>query len=409
MLSWISQTLLRRFSRVTTQGRMYIPQLDGIRFIALVWVFGFHVAAFVLTQIGDAWHTTRTNPLIYSLWAGHVGVELFFMISGFILVLPFAKQHLLDGKPVGLGKYFARRLTRLEPPYMIHLSLILLMWLLFRPHLQGAAGASSDSLANLPWHLLASVFYSHHLVYQAKPFPNIVLWSLEIEVQFYILAPLLALVFTIADRTLRRAILVAGIVVFSAISMIGRDVFLVSHSLLGYLHEFLAGFLLADLFLVDWHSAPHPSRRWDVLFFAGWIAILFSDFLDRFHEGSRTLAISWMMLLVYVGAFRGILAKRLLSIPWGTTIGGMCCTVYMYHGWLIVALGKETWRWRTGTLWLDVLLQIVILALPVLTICALLFLAVERPFMQPDWYVRLWNRIRPRRVREREMAQIEAP
>lgn len=385
---------------------MYIPQLDGIRFIALVWVFGFHVAAYVLSRTGGVWDTTRTNPLIYSFWAGHVGVELFFMISGFILVLPFAKQHLLAGRPVGIGKYFARRLTRLEPPYMIHLGIILIMWAVFSRHLHASSPDSHpDWLSNLPSHLLASVFYSHHFIYQTKPFPNIVLWSLEIEVQFYILAPLLALVFTIANRALRRSILVAGIVVFSGISMVGRDVFLVSHSLLGYLHEFLAGFLLADIFLTDWRSDPQGSRRWDLLFMVGWTAILFSDFLETY----RVLAISWMMLLVYVGAFRGILAKRLLSIPWVTTIGGMCCTIYMYHGWLIVAFGKETWRWRTGVLWLDVLLQMAMLAIPCLIICALLFLVVERPFMQPDWYKRLGGRIRPRRrtVEERELAEVE--
>jgi peptidoglycan/LPS O-acetylase OafA/YrhL len=392
MLSWISQSLLGRFSRVTTQGRMYIPQLDGIRFIALLWVFGFHVAAYVLTKTGGVWDTTRTNPVIYTFWAGHVGVELFFMISGFILVLPFAKQHLLAGKQVGLGKYFARRLTRLEPPYMIHLSIIFIMWAVFSRHLHAAAPAEyPDWLGNLPKHLLASVFYSHHFVYGTKPWPNVVLWSLEIEVQFYIFAPLLAMVYTIGSRTLRRSILVAGIVVFSAISMRWHEVFLVSHSLIGYLHEFLTGFLLADLFLTDWKSDPPGSRLWDLLFVVGWAAILLSDFL----EGYRVLAISWMMLLVYIGAFRGILARRLLSIPWVTTIGGMCCTVYMYHGWLIVVFGKKTWHWRTGVLWLDVLEQLALLIIPCLIVCALLFLVVERPFMKPDWPKRLRARVWP--------------
>jgi peptidoglycan/LPS O-acetylase OafA/YrhL len=330
------------------------------------------------------------------------------MISGFILVLPFAKQHLLAGRPVSVGKYFARRLTRLEPPYMIHLSIIFIMWAVFSRHLYATAPASNpDWLGNLPKHLLASAFYSHHFIYQTKPWPNVVLWSLEIEVQFYILAPLLALVFAIGNRALRRTVIVAGIVVFSGISMWGRDVFLLSHSLLAYLHEFLTGFLLADLFLTDWKTDPPSSYVWDLLSVVGWTAILFSDFL----EGYRVLAISWMMLLVYIGAFRGVLAKRFLSIPWITTIGGMCCTVYMYHGWLIVAFGRETWRHRTGVLWLDVLQQLALLAIPCLIVCALLFLVVERPFMKPDWPKRLREKIFPSRkpAEDPQVAKAETP
>jgi peptidoglycan/LPS O-acetylase OafA/YrhL len=54
-------------------------------------------------------------------------------------------------------------------------------------------------------HVLSSLFYSNGFIFAAHPYPNIVLWSLEIEVQFYILAPFLAGIFMIASAWKRRA------------------------------------------------------------------------------------------------------------------------------------------------------------------------------------------------------------
>ena len=96
--------------------------------------------------------------------------------------------------------------------------------------------------------------YSHQLIYQAVPFPNLALWSLEIEVQFYLLVPWLALIFTIGAYLRRRMIIAAGMLAFSWISVWGHDAFLVSNTLAGFLQEFLAGFLLVDLYVT-----PHPS------------------------------------------------------------------------------------------------------------------------------------------------------
>ena len=52
------------------------------------------------------------------------GVELFFAISGFILGIPFASHYLRGVPRVNLRRYFIRRLTRLEPPYIINLMVL---------------------------------------------------------------------------------------------------------------------------------------------------------------------------------------------------------------------------------------------------------------------------------------------
>lgn len=409
MFSYVSQRLLARFSRVTSPGRKYLPQLDGLRFVAITWVFAFHVALFVVTSAGLSWEDCRSNPLIFPMATGHVGVDLFFLISGFILALPFARQYRAAGKPVRLKAYFIRRLTRLEPPYIVHLLTTFSVWLLLRSYLYSIpAAAGPDYADHVPSHLLASLVYSHQFIYRMLPFPNLVLWSLEIEVQFYILAPVLAMVFAIASPAVRRTIIVAGMLIFSAIAYYGRDVFLVSHSLLGWLQAFLAGFLLVDLYVTSWRDEPVGRYGWDLLSMAGWSGIVASSLMGP----SRTLVLPWLILLSCVGAFRGRILPRVFSSAWIATIGGMCYTIYMYHGWFILAAGKATLRFQTGVLWLDVLIQLAILSVFTLAISSGLFLLFERPFMQPDWHKRLWAKVMPARekvVPTRELAEVQAP
>ncbi len=76
-------------------------------------------------------------------------------------------------------------------------------------YLLRVATQRSDAVELLP-HLGASVLYIHNLVYGVWSTVNPVAWSLEIEVQFYLMAPLLCRVFLIESALVRRAVLVAG-------------------------------------------------------------------------------------------------------------------------------------------------------------------------------------------------------
>ena len=68
---------------------------------------------------------------------GGYGVSIFFMISGFILSLPFAKAHFNKNpgkKNISLKRYYLRRLIRLEPPYIIALIIFFIgnVWVLHK-------------------------------------------------------------------------------------------------------------------------------------------------------------------------------------------------------------------------------------------------------------------------------------
>jgi peptidoglycan/LPS O-acetylase OafA/YrhL len=107
--------------RRQTSGRAFIAEIDGLRFIAILSVVLCHIA----TQVYSQPHGIAIgNTLAPWFSNGRRGGRLFFVISGFILCLPFARHHLSGAPPVRLRNYFLRRLTRLEPPYV--------MWILIR-------------------------------------------------------------------------------------------------------------------------------------------------------------------------------------------------------------------------------------------------------------------------------------
>jgi hypothetical protein len=242
-----------RLKRITTSG-IYIPEIDGLRFLAISSVVLFHLLMELHLRSG------RVIP-VENGWAwldkflsnGYRGVHLFFLISGMILAMPFARQMLRGERPVSLRKYYLRRITRLEPPYIAS---ILIAVLLIAVYTHGLHGISAG-------HVLATVFYQHNLIYGEASTINTVTWSLEIEIQFYLLAPLIMQIFRVRPAMLRRAILAALIVAISAAQYFTHHSRQFELSILYYLQYFLAGLLLADLFTLELQSA-HPRRLWDV-------------------------------------------------------------------------------------------------------------------------------------------------
>ena len=85
-------------SRITTSGN-FIPEIDGLRFIAIISVVLFHLYGFISEKDSSVYSMDYNFDFIANfLKNGNFGVELFFVLSGFILGLPFAKHYLKDGK-----------------------------------------------------------------------------------------------------------------------------------------------------------------------------------------------------------------------------------------------------------------------------------------------------------------------
>ena len=323
--------LYQHLSRVMTRGRVFLPQVDGLRFVAIMAVIAYHVRSIGSYHLhASPAGTTVEGDVVNDVFStGHLGVELFFAISGFILSLPFARWWLAGEKPVNLRAYYLRRVCRIEPPYVFHLAFLFLycaLILRYQPMHQRYFVNSDWFHYSVP-HLLASLFYVHGFVYGAHPYPNIVLWSLAVEVQFYLLAPFLARGFQIRSVWLRRGLLLATIVLLPPLvgqlgGWLGSPYWL-GVSLLANLQFFLVGFLLAD-WQATWSAPPARHYGWDVA------AILGVVILVIFRNSAWIYAaLPFIIGVGCLAAFCGTATHRLLGHRWLTTIGGMCYTIYI--------------------------------------------------------------------------------
>jgi peptidoglycan/LPS O-acetylase OafA/YrhL len=164
----------------------------------------------------------------------------------------------------------------------------------------------------------------------------------------------------------------------------------VCFSLAGNLQYFLVGFLLADLYLAGFPALDVRNFKWDLLFLLAGVGVV----LFR-HSLWLEYVLPVIILICCLAAFHGTIAFRILGNSWVTTIGGMCYTLYMYHWLLISLLVRVTGRWRTHILWLDLLIQFIVMSAIIIGLCAVLFVLFERPFMRRNWPSACWSWLRP--------------
>ena len=378
MNRWITW-LVSKASRDTTSGQ-FIAEIDGLRFIAIFSVILFHLNWFITSKTG---RPEGADLLSEFLSNGHIGVQLFFVISGFVIALPFAKGHLLNDRLPSLRQYLFRRLTRLEPPYIVNL--------LFRFGL--LCLATADTASELFPHLLASMGYLHNIIYGSMSKINFVAWSLEIELQFYLLAPLVTLVFMVRSKIGRRLLLVSLTILFLILAHALNGFPRVNLSILSAAHYFLTGFLLVDIFLIEWNQNPAKSWQWDLVSILAWPAIVALLYQDG---GESFIVIP--TFFAYVSAFKGVLSNRFFCQPGIYTIGGMCYTLYLYHYSVISAISRLLIKvefLNQLPVWLEIVLAGLVIVPAVLLFGTIMFILVEKPCMKKDWYIRLMERFKP--------------
>jgi peptidoglycan/LPS O-acetylase OafA/YrhL len=335
------------------------PALDGLRGLAVLLVLVFHAA--------HNW-----------LRGGYVGVDVFFVLSGFLITA------LLIGEwgqtdTISLPAFYRRRVARLLPA----LTLVLLgigVLLVFvakargsAPYLWGVIGAIA--FAN-NWIIVAS---GSALGHPLQP-----TWSLAVEEQFYLLWPL-ALLFLLKRGVSRAAIfaLVAAASVSAVVASLlwarlSPSVNLYD-STLPHAVELLVGCALA----IVWHEGRLPQAlRWTPTALAGlgvlvWLAI--RSKIDQNAPWDCWWAALSVVPLLVVGLERpDSLVSRALSIRPLRRVGRVSYGIYLYSLPVIMAVSHLLPNVRGINLWLSPLVRVT----AVFIVAELSWRYVEQPFLR---------------------------
>jgi peptidoglycan/LPS O-acetylase OafA/YrhL len=157
-------------------ARERLDVLDGLRGCAVLLVVWYHV--WLVSGQG-------AGPLTFIAQSGYLGVDLFFFISGFCLYYPYARAA-LAGRPMPeLGHFFERRAMKIVPSYCIALLVFAIVY-------RAQFASPQDAL----WQVVAHLTFIHPLDQTTFGSISGPLWTIGIEVQFYMLFPLIAIGFS---------------------------------------------------------------------------------------------------------------------------------------------------------------------------------------------------------------------
>jgi peptidoglycan/LPS O-acetylase OafA/YrhL len=375
----VASFLERRFRRITTSGH-YLPEIDGLRFIAIFWVVLLHTHGHVITLVSPA--SVDNSRLAAIVNWGNAGVQLFFAISGFILALPFAEQYLRGGQKISLRRYYYRRVTRLEPPYIVAMLICFLLLLV----------SQRSTIRELLPHLAASLAYLHNIIYHQGSVLDGVAWSLEVEIQFYILAPLFGRIFQLS--TVPRRLLMVGLIVFCSSGILSNWLMPVFdmpfETIVGEVQFFLVGFLLADFYLMKSTSA----RGQLFLDVTGLIALVALPFVYA-DTKYNWLAFPVGITILYIAVLFGKWIKLFFANPIICTIGGMCYSIYLIHLPVLSGIFALTRHFKHSDSYeLNLLIQSAVMLPGVLACSSIFYLLIERPCMDKNWPKKLWGWVR---------------
>lgn len=333
----------------------HMPALDGIRGIAILLVMLLHYEV-----RSWPWRSGAMRPVYSVISHGWMGVDLFFVLSGFLIT-----GILLDarGSEGYFKNFYARRTLRIFPLY--YLALVLVFVLL--PDIGGSAiGASPVSARTQLW------FWSYldnFLIafrgWGVSPRMTPHFWTLAVEEQFYLLWP--AVVLLCNRRALMRVCLLAmasALAVRIGFRFFGDNELAANVLLPARLDTLATGAFVAAL--VRGPRGIAPFRRWAkpllVVTAAGTWAIFawrhFADAEDRVigTVGLSACAICFgALLLAAATAERSALRHRILALPALRFVGRYSYGMYVYHYLVLVALasgglGVEVLVARFGTL-----------------------------------------------------------
>ena len=334
-------------------GTSYRREIDGLRACAVVPVVLFH--------LGAGW-----------LPGGFLGVDVFFVISGFLITRILLRD--IEAGTFSFTEFMVRRILRIVPAMltMIVATLAVTWFFVFRPDQPGIGGqavAALLSVANIYFWRTTGNYWGP----QAEQSPLLHTWSLSVEEQFYLVAPLCFwMVHRVAPQRLRPAILVAtlasfGLFLYSlAVGRLTSTFYLLPTRA----WELGAGCCLAAFLPPDRQvqSKRAPWRDTAGLFGLG---LILATFVLAPWAGKN---LNWMASLTVVGSALVLAFAQAGPCHWLLTrqpltwLGKASYSIYLWH-WPVIVLAELLGR--KATPWL--------LCIPILLLGALSYCLVETP------------------------------
>jgi peptidoglycan/LPS O-acetylase OafA/YrhL len=299
----------------------YIRGIDGLRAIAVMAVIVFHA-----------------SPT--SLRGGFIGVDIFFVISGFIITTTYFAA--LRDNRISLRHFFMKRVRRLAPIYLVVLVVTTIAsYAILTPiHLKHFA----ESLIAQPFYLQNIVFWHHGDYFeQALSKPLLHTWSLAVEEQFYLTYAILILVVRRAPKLTIPLLLTAtvgSLALGYALSTVSpKTAFYwlpprMWQMAIGVLAALLTARLTTASSRASWRHALYPALALVI-----W-AIVGFDERARF-PGMQSIAacVGTAVALVSVTSTEAGPMLRVLTNPLVVHVGKLSYSLYLWH-WPIIALAS---------------------------------------------------------------------
>lgn len=328
---------------ITQAGEQRSARVESLRAVAALSVMIAHVVVFSLASAGGVLGSSLAERVIIG---GGNGVYLFFTLSGYLLFLPFLR-HQLEGRPVDLARYARNRALRILPLY----ATVVVVLFLVAP-----AGAHVD------WWRFALFIesFSPDALHRVD-FP---IWSVVVEVHFYLLLPLIAWVIArLGGRSpWRTAAIVAGIGIGSwalrstrVIDADAPDIFGAwggRYALPTLMYLFTSGMLLAIARLGWERRTPGWAGRPLVGASSAWIAAGVAvqllicwdlDLREPFIALATFLAVAGCVLPLRPGVLTRALESRALAL-----VGIASFSLYLWHWPVLAELGGVRVAAATG-------------------------------------------------------------